>query len=752
MRRILALSLLVLAAARPAHAAWPSSPTTNLPVCTWAGTQHDARVVTDGNGGAIVAWRDQRSDTGDIYAQHLLASGIVDPAWPVGGRAITVATGNQLLPLLVSDGAGGAIITWEDMRNGPSDIYAQRVLASGAVDAAWPVNGRAVCSAASDQGQQQIVTDGAGGAIITWVDYRGVNTDIYAARVTSAGVVDAAWGVNGRAVCTQAAGQTQPQLIADGAGGVFICWQDGRSGTETDIYAEHVLATGERDGARPYAEQAVCTAVDYQSGPQMISDGAGGFIAAWTDERDGSMAGNSSVYVVRMLANGTVASGWPTNGRAVCNVAGKQGSPSIAPDGDGGIFVTWTDMRSGGVSPRNIYAQHLDAAGSVEAGWTAEGLAVCTAISDQDNPRIVIDGTGGFIAAWDDARTTSLDIYAQRIGPFGRLGSPEPHIAGVHDVPWDQGGHVKVTWDASTLDTQRDGEFTGYDILRASPGKAGGAVAILGDDLAALRTGDLVAVPRSGATTYWEYMTSVPALHFVANYAYVSPTTSDSMAVANPLTSFMVVGRNATGSMYWPSAVVSGYSVDNLAPLAPGALAGNCAAGVAHLTWFANAEPDLAGYRVYRGATSSFTPGPASLVASTALTRCDVSGDYGWFKLTAIDAHGNESPVATLAPAATSPVDGPRPVFMFAAPAPNPASGGTMFSFSLAQSGSVSLAVHDLAGRRVRTILNGELAVGAHSERWDLRDDAGHRVGAGMYVARLVTADGVRTQRMVVVP
>ena len=62
------------------------------------------------------------------------ASGAVDPAWPLDGRAVRTGPLLQQTPALVSDGAGGAVITWLDARGGTGDIYAQHVLASGAVE------------------------------------------------------------------------------------------------------------------------------------------------------------------------------------------------------------------------------------------------------------------------------------------------------------------------------------------------------------------------------------------------------------------------------------------------------------------------------------------------------------------------------------------------------------------------------------------------------------------------------------------
>src|SRR5436190_16393936 len=66
------------------------------------------------------------------------AAGI--PRWTPNGVALCTANGIQQNPQLVGDGAGGAIVTWQDRRgNSLDDIYAQHVMAGGAVDPAWPL-------------------------------------------------------------------------------------------------------------------------------------------------------------------------------------------------------------------------------------------------------------------------------------------------------------------------------------------------------------------------------------------------------------------------------------------------------------------------------------------------------------------------------------------------------------------------------------------------------------------------------------
>jgi hypothetical protein len=64
------------------------------------------------------------------------------------------------------------------------------VRASGALDGAYPVNGRPVCVLPSVQRNPNIVADGAGGAIVAWMDQRDGVDDIYALQVLEAGTVD----------------------------------------------------------------------------------------------------------------------------------------------------------------------------------------------------------------------------------------------------------------------------------------------------------------------------------------------------------------------------------------------------------------------------------------------------------------------------------------------------------------------------------------------------------------------------------
>ncbi|HJQ65976.1 MAG TPA: hypothetical protein VJ816_06350, partial [Gemmatimonadales bacterium] len=273
---VLGMALMVPGAAL---AAWPNLSTVNLPVASGPGLQVYPSVLADGAGGAFVAWHDNRGPNYDLYVQRLSFTGAA--LWTPNGLAVCTATGDQANAQLAPDGAGGVIVTWHDFRGGTWDIYAQRLDGNGVPQ--WTPNGVAVCTALNNQTSPQVVTDGAGGGILVWTDLRAVtNTDIYAQRVNAAGVTQ--WGTNGVPVCTFGGEQTAHQMVSDGAGGAILAWQDSRSGVY-DIYAQRLNGAGA--GLWTAQGKPVVTATANQGNPAVAADGFGGAVIAWWDERAG---------------------------------------------------------------------------------------------------------------------------------------------------------------------------------------------------------------------------------------------------------------------------------------------------------------------------------------------------------------------------------------------------------------------------------------------------------------------------------
>jgi aminopeptidase N len=84
------------------------------------------------------------------------------------------------------------------------------------------------------------------------------------------------------------------------------------------------------------------------------------------------------------------------------------------------------------------------------------------------------------------------------------------------------------------------------------------------------------------------------------------------------------------------------------------------------------------------------------------------------------------------------------------APQPNPFRQRVEIRYYLPHAGPVSLTVHDVAGRRVRTLAGGPEPPGSRTVWWDRRAADGAKVAAGVYYVKLETAEGSRSRRVVV--
>lgn len=468
---LFALSVLTVSP-RHAHGAWGTFGTI---AATAALDQLNAQAISDGNGGMIVVWQDYRAGgTPDIYAQRFDMNGNL--LWGAGGIAVTTAVNGQESPVLVSDGAGGAVIAWQDLRLGAGyDIFAQAVTSAGALK--WGVD-TPVCTATGPQILEVITSDGAGGALIAWRDSRGATADVYAQRVSSAGA--AQWTANGVAVCTATGQQNDIRIVADGQGGAFLAWRDPRAGTmNNDIYAQRLSSSGapqwtadgvvvssaandqiqptigydgnfgllltwqdarnlaadydifaqrlKPDGTPRWTANGVqvCGADSSQSVPQVVTDGARGALIAWTDNRTSNKW--PDIYAQRIDSSGVAA--WAANGVAVCTADSAQLLRTLVADKTGGAILGWDDERGAG-NDEDIYAQAVSSAGAVR--WAATGVKIGTGANSRHLTTSAPDGFGGALFAWQDFRNgATADVFGIRLTPVGTgvEGAPAPPMA-----------------------------------------------------------------------------------------------------------------------------------------------------------------------------------------------------------------------------------------------------------------------------------------------------------------------------------
>lgn len=82
---------------------------------------------------------------------------------------------------------------------------------------------------------------------------------------------------------------------------------------------------------------------------------------------------------------------------------------------------------------------------------------------------------------------------------------------------------------------------------------------------------------------------------------------------------------------------------------------------------------------------------------------------------------------------------------------PNPFKPSTTIAFELNTGGNVSLSIHDVNGRLIRTLRSGPFSAGVHRAEWNGSNEAGEAVASGVYFYRLKTGTYTSTKKMVLV-
>jgi hypothetical protein len=346
-------------------------------------------------------------------------------------------------------------------------------------------------------------------------------------------------------------------------------------------------------------------------------------------------------------------------------------------------------------------------------------------------------------------------------------------IVSAVDIPADQGGWLRLTFNRSGLDeATAQPPIATYGIWRRVPG----TLPVAGGQSLADRS------PRMDEQGMKQLRAALPSsldVHEVDGRLYVKgpdsrvgldaefpPGTWETVAyvfaaqqaqymVAVPTLSnaapndFLVTSHTTVPSIWFVSDPVTGQSVDNLAPSQPTPFTAAYANGATHLEWGANSEPDLDSYRLYRGSSAAFIPGPANLIVEQGSTDyADVGPAGRYYKLSAVDASGNESSFALLTPEETTEV-GEEPVaFALEGARPNPARGNGLYvAFALPGDASARLELLDVNGRRVAGREVGSLGAGRH--RVNLAQ--GRHVAPGVYWVRLTQGTNQQRARVAVI-
>ena len=217
-------------------------------------------------------------------------------------------------------------------------------------------------------------------------------------------------------------------------------------------------------------------------------------------------------------------------------------------------------------------------------------------------------------------------LYSSGIGKayffYGSAISSKPIFLYVRDVPNDQGGVVNLKWARSGLDVIGNNTITDYNVE--------------------------FSYPPSGGNFAWASSAVIPATKN-SFYSINLNTPFDSSGSNTGTFFYRVTSRTSNPSVFWRSAILSGRSLDNIAPLMVSPFMASSAGMNVILNWGRSESEDLMNYIIYRSYLSSIDPETEPVFAtttdSTYQDTSPLSGVY-YYYIVAQDIHNNKSPVA----------------------------------------------------------------------------------------------------------
>ncbi len=791
-------------------AQWTDDTSANTPLTPLSEREWDHQSVSDGLGGTITSLNTQTNpgdfDNVSVVMQRLDGDGL--PIWGSNGIVLTSNSHQYAEHQLISDGAGGAFVAWtSETPTSTRQIWAQHIGANGA--ALWGPGGVDVCIIDSEQRGVQMVPDGAGGMIIAWNDIAGSFYGVFAQRIDGAG--NLIWNSSGQQVSIENIETLELQLAPGSVpGSAALIWMT-RNGLFRSIRAQILDASG----ARVFDAASVTispTTEDYLRDTRVCSDGAGGYYAVWVRT---SVSGEVRVWTVHMLASGTpnyagslggrhlkqaypqlVSDGaggafvqssdydlslglkrlclhhltfdlplWGTQGAHVADLGSDadEAGHFLVADGAGGMYSGWN---GGAIDGNQI--QHIAANGTPL--WPENRPAFTIRIV-RGFSGLIPDGNGHVVALFTGTNGTFFQSsgYAQRLDANGFPTDTAFAALSATDRPNDQGGELVLSWQKSPLDSFGQGAVANYSYwVRPQVAKSGannsGAEAtgqvnapVLPDaELAKLL--NLDSAQLSGAKAGgWTYAGLVPAVG-ADDYSAFCPTYGDSTDAGITYSDFKVLAHHPTPGVFWETEnVLAGYSVDNLSPGAPLNLTGLPNTGVVDLAWYASGanDQDLREYHIYRGDFSGFPVDAAHLIlATSALFEQDLTaGGNVWYRVTAVDAHGNEGSASNevAVSLSVSAVASVPDAFQYRGNYPNPFNPATHIAFDLPRESAVELTIFSVDGGHIATLVNGTMSAGNHRVLWNGLDSSGRGVASGVYYARLQTERETAVGKMTLV-
>ena len=331
---------------------------------------------------------------------------------------------------------------------------------------------------------------------------------------------------------------------------------------------------------------------------------------------------------------------------------------------------------------------------------------------------MVIAGAEGYNDYWGEIHiqdnTVSFDIVLMEPGY-----ALPPHLHIAHDVPNDQGRQMRLVWESG--DPMDWSYFPFYSVWRHVDGTDG----------------------------LWDYVDLVP-WHGMDDYSMVAPTLGDSTHNGIHWSTFMVSGHTEDPNVFFDSEPITGYSVDNLHPQTPGGVQADIGNDGIVLSWHGPVDADFDHHKVYRFNLNAQDPAEEYSTVDTFFVDEVVDGNYEYW-VSAVDYNGNESdPSEVVSVLLDVDVAIALPTeFALQQNYPNPFNPSTQIQYAVPTDANVTIAIYDLMGRKVRTLVNGNVTAGYHTTMWNATNDLGQPVAAGMYIYTISSHDYLAKKKMV---
>jgi len=173
------------------------------------------------------------------------------------------------------------------------------------------------------------------------------------------------------------------------------------------------------------------------------------------------------------------------------------------------------------------------------------------------------------------------------------------------------------------------------------------------------------------------------------------------------------------------------------------------------LRWTVGSLAEVAGFNVYRAADESDEYARLNrepIAAQSPGSYEDATlwpGTTFWYEVRALHVNGDEEVIAGSPASVTTPG---TLILRLYPPSPNPGAGPRTIQFDVPDHvGPVHLALYNIRGQRVRTLVDGPVDRGRRESVWDGTNDAGAAVAAGVYLVRLELDGRALTEKILII-